>query len=126
MKKDDVVFDENYCIYNVGVQGQKDLVTLTILDDLTAADEVLRDDYKERIAQFVNSSDEWFSIALDAIKKDVGDGDDGIKLMTVYVLFEQNSDRSIFGLLFNLDSDREHGKGMQLSGESFDILNKLK
>lgn len=41
--------------------------------------------------------------------------------MTIYVLFEQDRKDSLYGLLFHLDSDRDHGRGMMLNGEDFRI-----
>ncbi|MCL1873567.1 MAG: hypothetical protein FWF85_05575 [Clostridiales bacterium] len=121
MKPSEIVFDENYCIYDIAIDGQTDPITLEISDGLEAADELLLDDYKERIACFVNSSVEWFQIACDRIISEVGNAD-GLKLMTIYVLFEQDQDNSLYGLLFNLDFDREHGRGMMINGENFNIL----
>ena len=121
MKPSEIVFDENYCMYGIVIDEQKDPVTLSILDDLEAAYELLGDEYKERIAAFINSSAQWFPIAWDKITGEVGNAE-GLRLITVYVLFEQNQKDSVFGLLFSLDFDREHGRGMKLSGENFTIL----
>jgi len=121
MKPSEIVFDENYCIYDIFIDGATDPITLEISDGLEAADELLRDDYKDRIACFVTSSGKWVPIACDKIISEVGNAD-GLKLMTIYVLFEQNQDDSLYGLLFTLDFDREHGRGMMLNGENFKIL----
>jgi len=121
MKPSEIVFDKNYCMYGIVIDGQMDPVTLSISDELEAAYELLRDDYKDKIAGFVNSSGKWFPIACEKIISEV-DNTDGLRLMTIYVLFEQSQSDSLFGLLFNLEFDREHGRGMMLNGESFEIL----
>ncbi|MCW4455135.1 hypothetical protein OK348_10015 [Flavobacterium sp. MXW15] len=107
-------------MYDVAIDGQREPVTLEISDALEAADEILRRDYRERIAGFVDASREWLPAARARIVSDVGN-DDGLKLMTIYVLFEQDREDSLYGLLFNLDSDRDHARGMMLSGEDFRI-----
>ena len=121
MKPSEIEFDKNYCMYDIIIDEQTNPITLEILDDLEAADELLQDGYKERIACFVNSSEKWFPAACEKIVSEVGDAC-GLKLMTVYILFEQNENDSLYGLLFNLDFDREHGRGMVLNGEDFGIL----
>ena len=121
MNLSDIEFDKNYCIYGIIIDGQTTPITLEISDELEAAYELLHDDYKERLACFINSSDKWFPMACEKIISEVVNAD-GLKLMTIYVLFEQSQSDSLYGLLFNLDSDREHGRGMMLNGENFKIL----
>jgi len=121
MKSSEIVFNEKYCINNITIDGQMSPITLVISDGLDAAYELLQDGYKERLAGFVNSSVKWFPIAYERIISEV-DNTDGLRLMTIYVLFEQSQSDSLFGLLFSLDFDREHGRGMMLNGETFEIL----
>jgi hypothetical protein len=121
MNSNEIIFDENHCIYDVVLGEQIDPIAIEISDSLKAANEILADDYKNRVANFVNSSKEWFPIALNKIKGEI-DNISGLKLMTIYILYEQNQNDSIDGLLFNLDFDREHGRGMMLNGENFNIL----
>jgi hypothetical protein len=120
MDSSDIIFDDEYCMYGIPINGQTEPVCLEISDGLYAADELLRGDYKSRIADFLNSSKAWFPIAFDKITSDVGNSD-GLRLMTIYVLFEQNQKNSLYGLLFNLNCDREHGRGMMINGENFKI-----
>jgi hypothetical protein len=121
MNPDDIVFDENYCLDDIKIDGQSDSVIVTISDGLDAADELLCNDYKKRIANFINSSGKWLPVARKVIIDEIGN-DDGLELITIFVLFEQNAKNSLFGLLFSLDADREHGRGMMLDGESFNIV----
>jgi predicted ATP-dependent endonuclease of OLD family len=121
MRIENVAFDENHCVEEVQIDGQASVVTLTISDALDAAHDALRREYKKRIADFVNSSSQWLPMARQKIVSDVRN-ENGLKLMEIFVLFEQDAEKSLFGLLFNLDFDREHGKGMMLDGESFDIV----
>jgi len=121
MNKNDIMFDEDYCLNDIYIDEEVNPITLEILDSLYAADEVLQDDYKERIADFINSSKKWFPIAYEKIVSEIGNAD-GLRLMKIFVLFEQNQSNSLFGLSFNLDFDREHGRGMKLDGDNFAVL----
>ena len=121
MDAKDVSFDQDYCMYDVLISEQVDPVALELSDSLCAADEELTEGYKELIANFVNDSAKWFNIARNRILRDVEDAD-GLKLMTVYVLFEQEARSGLFGLLFNLNADREHGRGMKMDGTDYEIV----
>ena len=121
MNTSDLEFDERCYIYGIKISAQNDFINLSILDDLKASEEILREDYKERIVDFVNSSEQWLPIARRRVVDEVG-ADDGLMLMTIFILFEQDENSSRFGLLFNLNQDREHGRGMVVDGDSFEIL----
>lgn len=121
MNSKDISFDENYCMYDVYIDEQKDPVAIELSDSLEAVDEVLTESYKEKIADFVNKSAKWFNSAEKKIFDDVKDVD-GLKLMTIYVLSEQESLNEVFGLLFNLNKDREHGRGMKIEGKNLEII----
>ena len=121
MKTSEIIFNEKYCIYGIIINEQVNPIYLKISDELESAYELLQDDYKERIADFVNSSGKWFPIACEKIISEV-DNADGLRLISIHVLFEQSQSDSLFGLMFSLDFDREHGRGMMLNGETFEIL----
>ncbi len=96
-------------------------VTLELSDSLYASEEELQASYKNEIAKFVNSSAIWYPLAIEKIRiKDTDPG--GIRLMTVYVLTEQDADSMIFGLLFRVDIDVEHQRGLKIDGETLEIL----
>jgi len=121
MYKNDIMFDEDYCLYDIFIDEEINPITLVISDGLYAADEILQDNYKGRIANFINSSKKWFPIAYEKIVSEIGNVD-GLRLTKIYILFEQDQNNGLYGLSFNLDFDREHGRGMMLDGESFAIL----
>lgn len=122
MKPDEINFDENYSMDQVAISEQLTPVCITILDELEAVEQPLTDEYKNVIVDFINNSVKWYSDAINIIKEDVKNID-GIKLMTIYVLFEQNDLNHVFGLLFNLNFDREHGRGMVIDGNDFSIIS---
>jgi hypothetical protein len=121
MNATEIVFDEDHCMDYVAISKQATPITLAVADWLEAADEDLRVDYKNKITNFVNSSEIWFPIAFDKIKQEIGNTD-GLQLTMIYILFEQNQNDSLYGLSFNLDADEEHGRGMVLNGENFKIV----
>ena len=121
MTENEVVFDSDLSIFDVNISSQNKSIILKISEDIDAAYELLERPYKKKIADFVNSSGGWFPVAVNAIKQDVSNID-GLELTTIFVLFEQNSNESVFGLLFELDADVEHGRGLMVSGEDFHII----
>jgi hypothetical protein len=110
MRIENVAFDENHCVEEVQIDGQASVVTLTISAALDAAHDALRREYKKRIADFVNASSRWLPMARQKIVSDVRN-EDGIKLMEIFVFVRAGCREKLFGLLFNLDFYREHGKG---------------
>ena len=42
--------------------------------------------------------------------------------MEIFILSEQNSNEMIYGVLFNVDGDREHGRGMKIRGEDLSVI----
>lgn len=45
------------------------------------------------------------------------------QLMAIYLLSEQTSSDLIFGLLFRVDAEVEHGRGMKISLEEMTIID---
>ena len=45
------------------------------------------------------------------------------QLMVIYLLSEQTSSDFIFGLLFRVDAEVEHGRGMKISLEEMAIID---
>lgn len=121
MTESEVVFDADHSIFNVNISAQSKTIILKISEDIDAAYELLESSYQKKIADFINASGGWFPVAVNAIRKDVSNID-GLELTTVFVLSEQNSNESVFGLLFELDADEEHGRGLMMSGEDFHII----
>jgi hypothetical protein len=117
----DIVFDENYSMSGIFITQQNEDIRLSISDGLDAAHEPLQDDYKNRIANFINFSKSWFPIALNKIKTETENPGE-LQLICIHILFEQNQDNSLFGLEFYVDFDMEHGRGMVINGESLEIV----
>ena len=117
----DIAFNEDLRMTLPTLAGLDMPLFLVLSDDLDAAFEPLELPYKQRMVRFLNASETWLPIARQRILADVGNLD-GLALTTVFVLFEQQAASSVFGLLFELDADEEHGRGLMLDGDSFAIL----
>jgi hypothetical protein len=120
----EIVFDNNLFMECI-VEGQIEPICLALSDGLTAATEVLSDQYKMQILHFLNKSLLWLPIAIDAVNKwgleTYGQVANEIELITVYIRFEQN-DLPQFGLEFRPDYDVEHGAGIKIMGNDFKII----
>lgn len=104
----------------INIPEQDESISLEISDELNAFDEDLSDEYKDKIIEFINNSIIWFKEISNKIKDDLGDNK--FRLMTIYILSEQDADSIIFGLLFNVDVDKEHGRGAKIDGNSLKII----
>ncbi len=95
-------------------------VGLSLSDCLSAYYEELTEDYKNKIADFINHCDDWYDIATNAIQqraKDIYHGNEiaqAIRLVNIFVLFEQTGE-NLFGLEFRVNFDEEHGCGLKMS-----------
>ena len=66
MKATEIIFNENLEMY-VSLKDLSDGVCITLSDGLFASEEELTDEYKEKIATFVNNLSEWYSLACNSI-----------------------------------------------------------
>jgi len=128
MKVTEIKFDDNFEMEVFSEYLNKE-IRLCILDDLEASVEELTDEYKEKIAYFVNSISQWYSAVCNSIiswSKDTYKIDahlQDIELMCIFVLFEQNADE-LFGLGFRVEFDIEHGCGIKIkvNDGKYDII----
>jgi hypothetical protein len=103
------------------IDQQPDSVLLEISDSLAAAEEELQTPFKEKIAEFVNSSSTWYPMAVETIK--AADPQPGrIRLLQIFILSEQDADSIVFGLMFRVEIDVEHGRGLKVDGRTLRIL----
>lgn len=128
MKATEIIFDENLEMY-VSLKDLDNEVCITLSDGLFASEEELTDEYKEKIALFVNNLSEWYSLACSSVMtwaKDTYKIEacmQDIELTHIFVLFEQNEDE-LFGLEFRVEFDVEHGCGIKIKGDNskYDIV----
>lgn len=129
MKVCDLLFDEDLET-SVFISALKKKVRLVLSDDLEVSEQQLSEEYKQRIAQFLEEISIWYNKTIDAVKqyandkygiKDVSDTD--IELMAIFILFEQD-EPDLFGLSYRIEFDVEHGCGIKLkgNGQQFEIV----
>lgn len=118
MKAREITFDNDFSMWVFSEYLNKE-ICLNISDDLDASEEELTNEYKEKIARFVDNMPQWYNIVLNSIitwAKDTYTIDahpQKIELMNVCVLFEQNADE-LFGVGFRVEFDIEHGCGVKI------------
>lgn len=121
----DIKFDEQGSC-DIKVDYLEYDIILYISDALNAYQEKLRVGYLARIAKFLNSIDRWYPICSTAVSawglKTYGASGGDVRLLSVHVLFEQESELPVFGLQFRPEYDTEHGAGVKINGDSFDLV----
>ncbi len=120
MDSSDIKFDSDLAM-TLEIKERPGPVSLEISDALYASEEELQISYKKKIAKFVNLSATWYPLAIEKIKSEDSEAKE-IKLLTIYILSEQNSDSIIFGLEFWVDIDVEHQRGLKIDGNTLEIL----
>ena len=105
---------------NVFISEQEDSIRLVLSDELALADEIMANDYKEKIVHMLGSSAYWHELAEKRIFSELSMMG---QLMAIYLLSEQTSSDCIFGLLFRVDAEVEHGRGMKISLEEMTIID---
>jgi hypothetical protein len=128
IKGEDINFGDNLTM-TVFIEGLKS-VQLVLSDDLNASEEELTNNYKDRIARFLNEWHRWNGIVFGAAKEYVSKRNDAsdiedldIELMAIYVLFEQN-EPELYGLGYWIKHEEEHGCGIKIhkQGNEFKIV----
>ena len=120
MKSSDIKFNSELQM-PVKIDQEPKPVVLEIADSLDAAEQKLRQPYKEKIAKFLNSSESWYPVSIKKIK-DETPKPGKIRLLQIFILSEQDADSLVFGLEFRIDADVEHGRGLKIDGETLEIL----
>ena len=105
---------------SVFIPEQHDSIRLVLSNELALSDEVMSNDYKEKIVHMLGSSAYWYELAEKRIFSELSMMG---QLMAIYLLSEQISSDFIFGLLFRVDAEVEHGRGMKISLEEMTIID---
>jgi hypothetical protein len=121
MESSDIKFRADLTMpFKIDQQPQQPVV-LEISDSLETSEQVLQLPYKEKIAEFINSSASWYEASIKKIEAETSNPGK-IKLMRIYVLSEQDVDSLVFGLMYRIDSDIEHGRGLKIDGKTLEII----
>ena len=119
MNLEAIKFDDDLEM-SVFIPEQHDSIRLVLSDELALADEVMSNDYKEKIVHMLGASAYWYELAEKRIFSELSMMG---QLMAIYLLSEQTSSDFIFGLLFRVDAEVEHGRGMKISLEEMAIID---
>ncbi|MBN6065166.1 hypothetical protein HYE66_01635 [Aggregatibacter actinomycetemcomitans] len=114
----DIKFDSSLEM-KVFISEQKDSVRLVISDDLALSEEEMSNEYKKKIIKMLESSAIWYRLAEERIFSEISMQG---QLMAIYLLSEQNSADFVFGLLFRVEADIEHGRGMKVLFDDMKII----
>jgi hypothetical protein len=121
MKSNEIVFDENLEMYIHPNNFSKE-ICLTLSDGLLASEEELTDEFREKIANFINDIQYWYNKSVNAVLKDakqtydIDAKQEDVRLINIFVLFEQD-ENELFGLEFRAEFDIEHGCGLKIKGK---------
>jgi hypothetical protein len=129
MKCNEIIFDENLEMYVQPNNFTKE-ICLTLSDGLSASEEELTDEYKEKIVSFINNIQDWYNKSVNAVLNyakqtyEIEAKQEDVRLINIFVLFEQDED-GLFGLEFRTEFDVEHGCGLKIKGkkENYEITN---
>jgi hypothetical protein len=126
MKSNEIIFDENLEMYIFSKELNTE-ICISLSDSLSASEEELTEEYKNKIANFINNLSSWYNEAVESIVKRAeqiyaieAKGKD-LQLMNIFVLFEQNEDE-LYGLEFRTEFDVEHGCGLKIRGIDYKII----
>lgn len=126
MNINQLIFDENMEMY-IFIEEIDSQICVSLSDGLYAYEEELTNEYRYKIVSFINATSKWYSKAVKAVLKranqvyGVETAEQDIKLQKVFILFEQ-AEAPLFGLGFRTEFDIEHGVGLKINGNDFDIV----
>ncbi|MGM0123882.1 hypothetical protein IGI37_001256 [Enterococcus sp. AZ194] len=98
------------------------------VDTLETDETTLQLTYNEMIAKFINQQENWYDQVIASIISEqqdefgMGMKSADFELLVIYVLPEE-ANSLIFGLQFHSVHDEEHGVGVKLVGDSFEVLS---
>ncbi|MDR2233526.1 MAG: hypothetical protein LBE56_10435 [Tannerella sp.] len=127
MESKEIIFDE-YLEMQFFSKELNKKIRIVLSDGLYASDEELTDEYKLKIADFINDINCWYGKSVSAVlqrAKEVYHSiqNQTVELINIFVLFEQK-EKELFGLSFRVEFDIEHGCGLQIKGknDNFEIV----
>lgn len=104
-------------------------ICLSLSDDLWANEEELNEDYKDKIATFINNSHQWFENLKPSVLKWAKEiykiENPKVEewfVLHIYILFEQADEEEIYGVMLGVDFDDEHNCGVKINGKTLRII----
>ena len=105
----------------VSIPEEREKVCLALSDSLEVINEELTSSYKAKLDNLLDQSSVWYPRALEKIQEEFPELEHA-RLLSIFILSEQRDGDQIFGLEFGLREDSEHGRGLEFSLKSLEIL----
>lgn len=106
----------------IHIPQQKDEVILAISDELDISTDNLTEEYKQKMNQMFSRLDQILLIANQRLNKEFSETNN-FRLLQIILLSEYSDPEFIVGLMFRVEQDVEHGRGMKISINSMEIID---
>ncbi|KGN69956.1 hypothetical protein HQ40_07835 [Porphyromonas gulae] len=126
MKSNEIIFDENLEMYIFSDELSTE-ICISLSDSLSASEEELTEEYKNKIANFINNLPNWYNEAVKSVVKRaeqiyaIEAKSKDLQLMNIFILFEQD-ENELYGLEFRTEFDVEHGCGLKIRGIDYKVI----
>ena len=106
----------------IHIPQQKDEVILAISDELDISTDNLTEEYKQKMNQMFSRLDQILLIVNQRLNKEFSETNN-FRLLQIILLSEYSDPEFIVGLMFRVEQDVEHGRGMKISINSMEIID---
>lgn len=106
----------------IHIPQQKDEVILAISDELDISTDNLTEEYKQKMNQMFSRLNQILLIANQRLNKEFSETNN-FRLLQIILLSEYSEPEFIVGLMFRVEQDVEHGRGMKISINSMEIID---
>lgn len=106
----------------IHIPQQKDEVILAISDELDISTDNLTEEYKQKMNQVFSRLNQILLIANQRLNKEFSETNN-FRLLQIILLSEYSDPEFIVGLMFRVEQDVEHGRGMKISINSMEIID---
>lgn len=113
-------FDDNLEML-VHIPQQNNQITLAISDELGISNNNLTAKYKSKINHIFSNLDKLLLMANQRLNNEFPETNK-FRLLEIILLSEDNDPDFIVGLMFRVEQDIEHGRGMKISLNSMSII----
>lgn len=120
MKPEDIALNE-LCMFEFYIPQSDKPILADLSLPLEEGARPLTQELKNKVARLINLSATWYPPAVKKIK-DEFNGDVDLWLVGLNILTDETQKEFIFGLNFDVSKDEEHGRGLQMSFPSFEII----
>ena len=103
------------------IPQQKNEVILAISDELDISTDNLTEEYKQKINLMLSQLDQILLVANQRLNKEFSETNN-FRLLQIILLSEYSDPEFIVGLMFRVEQDVEHGRGMKISINSMEII----